>query len=60
MLLFVPERAARVVEQQERERAAQQQASPRAGTPVGAMMGMTPGPGNPLLTETGSETQIHH
>uniref|UniRef100_A0A8C7TC95 Polybromo 1, like n=1 Tax=Oncorhynchus mykiss TaxID=8022 RepID=A0A8C7TC95_ONCMY len=35
------ERAARVVEQQERERAAQQQASPRAGTPVGAMMGMT-------------------
>uniref|UniRef100_A0A8C7TJP7 Protein polybromo-1 n=1 Tax=Oncorhynchus mykiss TaxID=8022 RepID=A0A8C7TJP7_ONCMY len=38
------ERAARVVEQQERERAAQQQASPRAGTPVG----------------TGSETQIHH
>lgn len=36
------ERAAKVAEQQERERAAQQQqpsASPRAGTPVGALMG---------------------
>uniref|UniRef100_A0A673YIL8 Protein polybromo-1 n=1 Tax=Salmo trutta TaxID=8032 RepID=A0A673YIL8_SALTR len=45
------ERAARVVERQEKERAAQQQASPRAGTPVGHM-GMMPGPGNPFLTET--------
>ncbi|KAJ8378965.1 hypothetical protein AAFF_G00232590 [Aldrovandia affinis] len=39
------ERAAKVVEQQERERAAQQQsASPRAGTPVGALMGVVPPP----------------
>ncbi|XP_064154840.1 protein polybromo-1-like isoform X1 [Anguilla rostrata] len=39
------ERAAKVVEQQERERAAQQQgSSPRAGTPVGALMGVVPPP----------------
>ncbi|XP_035245106.1 protein polybromo-1-like isoform X1 [Anguilla anguilla] len=40
------ERAAKVAEQQERERAAQQQqgASPRAGTPVGALMGVVPLP----------------
>ncbi|XP_018617666.1 protein polybromo-1-like isoform X1 [Scleropages formosus] len=40
------ERAAKVVEQQERERVAQQQqgASPRAGTPVGALMGVVPPP----------------
>ena len=36
-----------LAEQQERERAAQQQqpsASPRAGTPVGALMGVVPPP----------------
>ncbi|XP_071761621.1 polybromo 1, like [Centroberyx gerrardi] len=38
------ERAAKIVEQQERERAVQQQASPRAGTPVGALMGVVPSP----------------
>lgn len=41
------ERAAKVAEQQERERAAQQQqpsASPRAGAPVGALMGVVPPP----------------
>ncbi|KAM3877589.1 polybromo 1, like isoform 3-T3 [Diretmus argenteus] len=38
------ERAAKIVEVQERERAAQQQASPRAGTPVGALMGVSPRP----------------
>ncbi|TSV54868.1 Protein polybromo-1 [Bagarius yarrelli] len=38
------ERAAKVAEQQERERAAQQQNSPRAGTPVGALMGVVPSP----------------
>ncbi|XP_056130864.1 protein polybromo-1-like [Lampris incognitus] len=38
------ERAAKVAEQQERERAAQQQASPRAGTPAGALMGLVPPP----------------
>ncbi|KAM4613208.1 protein polybromo-1-like [Polymixia lowei] len=38
------ERAAKVAEQQERERAAQQQASPRSGTPVGALMGVVPPP----------------
>ncbi|KAK0142635.1 Protein polybromo-1 [Merluccius polli] len=37
------ERAAKVVEQQERERA-RQQASPRAGTPVGALVGVVPSP----------------
>nr|XP_028574618.1 protein polybromo-1 isoform X4 [Podarcis muralis] len=52
------ERAAKVAEQQERERAAQQQqqnSSPRAGTPVGALMGVVPPPTpmgmlNPQLT----------
>ena len=39
-----PERAAKVVEHQERERAAQQQASPRPGTPVGMLMGVVPSP----------------
>uniref|UniRef100_A0A8C5H8V9 Protein polybromo-1 n=1 Tax=Gouania willdenowi TaxID=441366 RepID=A0A8C5H8V9_GOUWI len=38
------ERAARLVEQQERERPLQKQASPRAGTPVGALMGVVPSP----------------
>ncbi|XP_030632413.1 LOW QUALITY PROTEIN: protein polybromo-1 [Chanos chanos] len=38
------ERAAKVAEQQERERAAQLQNSPRAGTPVGALMGVVPPP----------------
>ncbi|XP_038668493.1 protein polybromo-1 isoform X1 [Scyliorhinus canicula] len=41
------ERAAKQAEQQERDRAAQQQqqcASPRAGTPVGAIMGVVPPP----------------
>ncbi|XP_041944368.1 protein polybromo-1 isoform X5 [Alosa sapidissima] len=38
------ERAAKVAEQQERERAAQQQNSPRAGIPVGALMGVVPPP----------------
>ncbi|XP_033483557.1 polybromo 1, like isoform X2 [Epinephelus lanceolatus] len=38
------ERAAKIVDQQERERPAQKQASPRAGTPVGALMGMVPSP----------------
>ncbi|KAI3370106.1 hypothetical protein L3Q82_024906, partial [Scortum barcoo] len=37
------ERAAKVAEQQERERA-QHQTSPRAGTPVGALMGVVPPP----------------
>uniref|UniRef100_A0A7N8X2U4 Protein polybromo-1 n=1 Tax=Mastacembelus armatus TaxID=205130 RepID=A0A7N8X2U4_9TELE len=37
------ERAAKLVEQQERERPPQKQASPRAGTPVGALMGVVPG-----------------
>ncbi|XP_073500537.1 protein polybromo-1 isoform X4 [Phyllobates terribilis] len=56
------ERAAKVAEQQERERAAQQQqqqqnASPRAGTPVGALMGVVPPPTpmgmlNPQMTPT--------
>lgn len=41
------ERAAKLVEQQERERVLQQQqqqASPRAGTPVASMMGVVPPP----------------
>lgn len=41
------ERAAKLVEQQERERALQQQqaaASPRAGTPAGSLMGVVPSP----------------
>lgn len=32
------------MEQQERERPTQKQASPRAGTPVGALMGVVPSP----------------
>lgn len=55
---LLTERAAKIVEQQERERPAQKQASPRAGTPVGALMGVpspstmgminqTMSPGNP-------------
>lgn len=39
------ERAAKVVENQERERAAQQQASPRAGMMTPGMNGMAAGPG---------------
>lgn len=39
----VAERAAKVAEQQERERA-QHLTSPRAGTPVGALMGVVPPP----------------
>lgn len=47
--MLFPERAAKLVEQQERERALQQQqqqaaASPRAGTPVGSLMGVVPPP----------------
>lgn len=42
--LDVSERAAKIVEQQERERPPQKQASPRAGTPVGALMGVVPSP----------------
>lgn len=42
--MCVSERAAKVAEQQERERAAQQQNSPRAGTPIGALMGVVPPP----------------
>ncbi|KAF7670169.1 hypothetical protein LDENG_00068220 [Lucifuga dentata] len=38
------ERAAKVAEQQERERAAHHHGSPRAGTPVGALMGVVPPP----------------
>ncbi|XP_054639647.1 polybromo 1, like [Dunckerocampus dactyliophorus] len=38
------ERAAKIVEQQERERPAQKQASPRSGTPVGSLMGIVPSP----------------
>ncbi|XP_051966923.1 protein polybromo-1 isoform X1 [Xyrauchen texanus] len=38
------ERAAKVAEHQERERAAHQQNSSRAGTPVGALMGVVPPP----------------
>nr|XP_020652345.1 protein polybromo-1 isoform X6 [Pogona vitticeps] len=57
-VLLKTERAAKVAEQQERERAAQQQqqnSSPRAGTPVGALMGVVPPPTpmgmlNPQLT----------
>lgn len=42
--LYCPaERAAKVAEQQERDRA-QHQTSPRAGTPVGALMGVVPPP----------------
>lgn len=41
-LFCVAERAAKVAEQQERDRA--HQTSPRAGTPVGALMGVVPPP----------------
>ncbi len=42
-VVFVSERAAKIVEQQDRERP-HKQASPRAGTPVGALMGVVPSP----------------
>ncbi|XP_057701945.1 polybromo 1, like isoform X1 [Corythoichthys intestinalis] len=38
------ERAAKIVEQQERERPALKQASPRSGTPLGSLMGVVPSP----------------
>ncbi|KAM8868716.1 protein polybromo-1-like isoform 1-T3 [Synchiropus picturatus] len=38
------ERAAKIVEQQERDRPHPKQASPRAGTPVGSLMGVVPSP----------------
>ncbi|KAK5872557.1 hypothetical protein PBY51_013243 [Eleginops maclovinus] len=38
------ERAAKIVDQQERERPHPKQASPRAGTPVGALMGVVASP----------------
>ncbi|XP_078104794.1 polybromo 1, like isoform X1 [Sander vitreus] len=38
------ERAARIVDQQERDRPPQKQASPRAGTPIGTLMGVVPSP----------------
>ncbi|XP_030274853.1 polybromo 1, like isoform X2 [Sparus aurata] len=38
------ERAAKIVEQQDRDRPPQKQGSPRAGTPVGALMGVVPSP----------------
>ncbi|XP_068568266.1 polybromo 1, like isoform X1 [Cebidichthys violaceus] len=38
------ERAAKIVDQQERDRPPQKQASPRAGTPVGSLMGVVPSP----------------
>ncbi|XP_049589991.1 protein polybromo-1 isoform X1 [Syngnathus scovelli] len=38
------ERAAKIVEQQERERPALKQVSPRSGTPVGSLMGVVPSP----------------
>ncbi|XP_074501769.1 polybromo 1, like isoform X2 [Sebastes fasciatus] len=38
------ERAAKIVDQQERDRPPQKQASPRAGTPIGALMGVVPSP----------------
>lgn len=43
-MMSVLERAAKIVEQQDRERPPQKQASPRAGTPVGALMGVVPSP----------------
>lgn len=42
--IFLPERAAKIVEQQDRDRPPQKQGSPRAGTPVGALMGVVPSP----------------
>ncbi|XP_044532540.1 protein polybromo-1 [Gracilinanus agilis] len=61
------ERAAKVAEQQERERAAQQpqpSASPRAGPPAGALMGVVPPPTpmamlNQQLTPV-AEQQLQH
>ncbi|XP_056660886.1 protein polybromo-1 isoform X10 [Monodelphis domestica] len=61
------ERAAKVAEQQERERAAQQpqpSASPRAGPPTGALMGVVPPPTpmamlNQQLTPV-AEQQLQH
>lgn len=44
LFLYVAERAAKIVEHQERERSTQKQVSPRAGTPVGALMGVVPSP----------------
>lgn len=41
--LVVAERAAKVAEQQDRDRT-HHQMSPRAGTPVGALMGVVPPP----------------
>ncbi len=41
-LFCAAERAAKVAEQQERDRS--HQTSPRAGTPVGALMGVVPPP----------------
>ncbi|KAM7006553.1 polybromo 1, like isoform 2-T2 [Tautogolabrus adspersus] len=38
------ERAAKIVEQQDRERPPQKQVSPRAGTPIGTLMGVVPSP----------------
>ncbi|XP_065810845.1 polybromo 1, like isoform X4 [Labrus bergylta] len=38
------ERAAKIVEQQDRERPTQKQVSPRAGTPIGSLMGVVPSP----------------
>uniref|UniRef100_A0A8C3ACB6 Protein polybromo-1 n=1 Tax=Cyclopterus lumpus TaxID=8103 RepID=A0A8C3ACB6_CYCLU len=38
------ERAAKIVDQQERDRPPQKQVSPRAGTPVGSLMGVVPSP----------------
>ncbi|KAM4588810.1 protein polybromo-1-like isoform 4-T4 [Odontesthes bonariensis] len=56
------ERAAKVAEQQERERA-QHQTSPRAGTPVGALMGVVPPPTpmgmlNPSMTPVSGVNSI--
>uniref|UniRef100_A0AAQ4RC94 Polybromo 1, like n=1 Tax=Gasterosteus aculeatus aculeatus TaxID=481459 RepID=A0AAQ4RC94_GASAC len=49
------ERAAKIVDQQERERPPQKQASPRAGTPVGTLMGVVPSPtyGQPYMPMQG-------
>lgn len=44
IIVSFAERAAKLVEQQERERPPLKQASPRAGTPVGALMGVVPSP----------------
>lgn len=44
LFLCVSERAAKIVEQQERDRPFYKHGSPRAGTPVGALMGVVPSP----------------